>query len=31
MINSFIGPVMQAARGKADPQAVRAMLTRLIG
>jgi aspartyl-tRNA(Asn)/glutamyl-tRNA(Gln) amidotransferase subunit B len=30
-INSFIGPVMKASKGKADPQAVRALLTRLIG
>jgi aspartyl-tRNA(Asn)/glutamyl-tRNA(Gln) amidotransferase subunit B len=29
-INSFIGPVMKASRGKANPQAVRDMLLRII-
>ncbi|MGC9452338.1 MAG: Asp-tRNA(Asn)/Glu-tRNA(Gln) amidotransferase subunit GatB [Oceanipulchritudo sp.] len=29
-INSFIGPVMKASRGQADPQAVREMLARII-
>ena len=30
-INSYMGPVMKASRGKANPQAVREMLTRIIG
>jgi aspartyl-tRNA(Asn)/glutamyl-tRNA(Gln) amidotransferase subunit B len=30
-VNSFIGPVMKASGGKANPQAVRATLLRLIG
>jgi len=30
-INSYIGPVMKASHGKANPQAVREMLIRIIG